>query len=162
MGWPGAYCCGWLALKLERHNLLGFQFSKIEAHSHSPLRMLDWLDSIDCSEQWYLICKALLNSGTILAGALFRRARVPSAGPLSTCCIASAALKTRQHLLLVCSAGWWVFVDASLCAHRHPPFVEYLPGIVATLALLMINCLTKDDLGDSDGYEESLCRWVWF
>lgn len=38
-------------------------------------------------------------------------------------------------------AGWWFWVDAVTCTPHKVPFDQYLPGIIATLALIMINCV---------------------
>ncbi len=39
--------------------------------------------------------------------------------------------------------GWWFWVDACAASHTSVPFVQYLPGIIATLALIMINAIRK-------------------
>ena len=39
--------------------------------------------------------------------------------------------------------GWWFWVDACAASHTQVPFVQYLPGIVATLALIMINAIRR-------------------
>ncbi len=39
--------------------------------------------------------------------------------------------------------GWWFWVDACAASHTKVPFVQYLPGIVATLALIMINAIRR-------------------
>jgi hypothetical protein len=38
-------------------------------------------------------------------------------------------------------AGWWFWVDAVTCTPQKVPFDQYIPGIIATLALIMINCV---------------------
>ena len=39
--------------------------------------------------------------------------------------------------------GWWFWVDACAASHTQVPFVQYLPGIVATIALIMINAIRR-------------------
>mmetsp|Transcript_34595 Transcript_34595/g.61705 ORF Transcript_34595/g.61705 Transcript_34595/m.61705 type:complete len:172 (-) Transcript_34595:553-1068(-) len=61
-------------------------------------------------------------------------------------------------------AGWWFFVDAivySSAVHgSKPPGILCLPGIIASLALVMINCIRRDQIsGGYDSFDEgSLCR----
>lgn len=35
-------------------------------------------------------------------------------------------------------AGWWFWVDAVACSSVKIPFAQYLPGLVATFALVMV------------------------
>ncbi|XP_066383333.1 uncharacterized protein [Miscanthus floridulus] len=44
-------------------------------------------------------------------------------------------------------AGWWFWVDAVVCSAVQVSFLHYLPGIFATLAALMFNCVNKDEIG---------------
>lgn len=39
-------------------------------------------------------------------------------------------------------AGWWFWVDG-VVGSSAAPFVQWLPGIVATLALIMINSVRR-------------------
>ena len=39
--------------------------------------------------------------------------------------------------------GWWFWVDACAASHTQVPFVQFLPGIVATIALVMINAIRR-------------------
>jgi hypothetical protein len=39
--------------------------------------------------------------------------------------------------------GWWFWVDACAASNTKVPFVQYLPGIIATLALIMINAIRR-------------------
>lgn len=56
-------------------------------------------------------------------------------------------------------AGWWFWVDAVACTNDKVPFVQYIPGIIATLALVMINCVRRDELSDFDPFDEGVyCR----
>eukprot|EP00879_Flechtneria_rotunda_P003907 GHRR01004147.1.p1 GENE.GHRR01004147.1~~GHRR01004147.1.p1 ORF type:complete len:170 (+),score=25.44 GHRR01004147.1:115-624(+) len=56
-------------------------------------------------------------------------------------------------------AGWWFWVDAVVCTQHKIPFDQYIPGIVATLALVMINCIRRDDLQDYDPFDDGgFCR----
>ncbi|KAG2448465.1 hypothetical protein HYH02_006357 [Chlamydomonas schloesseri] len=56
-------------------------------------------------------------------------------------------------------AGWWFWVDAVCINHHKIPFDQYLPGLIATLALVMINCIRRDDLVEIDPFDDaSFCR----
>ncbi|MEW5302747.1 MAG: hypothetical protein WDW36_005497 [Sanguina aurantia] len=56
-------------------------------------------------------------------------------------------------------AGWWFWADAITTSPSTVPFLEYLPGIIATLALIMINCIRRDDLAAVDPFDDpSYCR----
>lgn len=48
------------------------------------------------------------------------------------------------------SAAWWVWADALVHEHvvdsTSPPFKYNWPGFIATLALLLINLVSRDDL----------------
>ncbi|GER37776.1 transmembrane protein 50a, partial [Striga asiatica] len=57
----------------------------------------------------------------------------------------------------VFGTGWWFWVDAVVCSSVKIPFVHYLPGIFASLAALMFNCVRKDDI-DYSPYEEGEWR----
>jgi hypothetical protein len=43
----------------------------------------------------------------------------------------------------VFGAGWWFFVDAVVAASGHVGLPYYIPGIVATLALILINSVRR-------------------
>ncbi|GAX76275.1 hypothetical protein CEUSTIGMA_g3719.t1 [Chlamydomonas eustigma] len=60
-------------------------------------------------------------------------------------------------------AGWWFWADAIALSPHRVPFDQYLPGIIATLALVMINLIRKDELADIDPFDDaSYCRArVW-
>ncbi|KAH7679222.1 putative membrane protein [Dioscorea alata] len=59
----------------------------------------------------------------------------------------------------VFGAGWWFWVDAVVCSSVQVSFLHYLPGIFATLAALMFNCVNKDDISyDYSPYGESEWR----
>ncbi|MBA0823981.1 hypothetical protein Goarm_020672 [Gossypium armourianum] len=53
----------------------------------------------------------------------------------------------------VFGAGWWFWVDAVVCSSVNISFVHYLPGIFASIAALMFNCVRKDDI-DYSPYDE--------
>ncbi|CAL8997232.1 unnamed protein product [Prunus brigantina] len=57
----------------------------------------------------------------------------------------------------VFGAGWWFWVDAVVCSSVKVSFVHYLPGIFASLAALMFNCVKKEDI-DYSPYEEGEWR----
>ncbi|KAJ6819696.1 transmembrane protein 50A [Iris pallida] len=46
----------------------------------------------------------------------------------------------------VFGAGWWFWVDAVVCSSVKVSFLHYLPGIFASVAALMFNCVNKDDI----------------
>ncbi|KAK4352683.1 hypothetical protein RND71_028201 [Anisodus tanguticus] len=53
----------------------------------------------------------------------------------------------------VFGAGWWFWVDAVVCSSVTISFLHYLPGIFASLAALMFNCVRKEDI-DYSPYDE--------
>ncbi|WRX30739.1 Uncharacterized protein family UPF0220 - like 1 [Theobroma cacao] len=53
----------------------------------------------------------------------------------------------------VFGAGWWFWIDAVVCSSVSVSFVHYLPGIFASIAALMFNCVRKEDI-DYSPYEE--------
>ncbi|XP_078165876.1 transmembrane 50A-like protein [Carex rostrata] len=48
----------------------------------------------------------------------------------------------------VFGAGWWFWVDAVVCSSVKISFLHYLPGIFASLAALMFNCVNRDEIGN--------------
>ncbi|KAH7567838.1 hypothetical protein JRO89_XS07G0162200 [Xanthoceras sorbifolium] len=57
----------------------------------------------------------------------------------------------------VFGAGWWFWIDAVVCSYVKVSFLHYLPGIFASLAALMFNCVRKEDI-DYSPYEEGEWR----
>lgn len=58
-------------------------------------------------------------------------------------------------------AAWWFWADAVALSPSKIPAAHYLPGIIATLALIMINFIRKDELTDIDPFDDaSYCRSV--
>ncbi|KAJ1385019.1 hypothetical protein SESBI_42011 [Sesbania bispinosa] len=57
----------------------------------------------------------------------------------------------------VFGAGWWIWLDAVVCSSTTVPFLHYLPGIFASLAALMFNCVRKEDI-DYSPYDEGEWR----
>nr|GMD80826.1 transmembrane protein 50 homolog [Ipomoea batatas] len=57
----------------------------------------------------------------------------------------------------VFGAGWWFWVDAVVCSAVKISFLHYLPGIFASLAALMFNCVRKEDI-DYSPYDEGEWR----
>ncbi|KHN47062.1 Transmembrane protein 50A [Glycine soja] len=57
----------------------------------------------------------------------------------------------------VFGAGWWIWLDAVVCSTVTVPFLHYLPGIFASLAALMFNCVRKEDI-DYSPYDEGEWR----
>lgn len=56
-------------------------------------------------------------------------------------------------------AGWWFWVDAVVCSQHKVPFDRCIPGIIATVALLMMNLVRRDELQDYDPFDDGgLCR----
>ena len=58
-------------------------------------------------------------------------------------------------------AGWWCLIDALVYSrvvlNESYPFTYNLPGIIATVALIMMNLVSRDDLanmGDSYSSDE--------
>ncbi|CAL5417338.1 unnamed protein product [Camellia sinensis] len=58
----------------------------------------------------------------------------------------------------VFGAGWWFWVDAVVCSSVAVSFLHYLPGIFASLAALMFNCVRREDI-DYSPYEEGEWRY---
>uniref|UniRef100_A0A803QVJ3 Transmembrane protein 50A n=1 Tax=Cannabis sativa TaxID=3483 RepID=A0A803QVJ3_CANSA len=56
-------------------------------------------------------------------------------------------------------AGWWFWIDAVVCSSVKVSFLHYLPGIFASLAALMFNCVRKEDI-DYSPYEEGEWRYL--
>ncbi|KAH8515979.1 hypothetical protein H0E87_004407 [Populus deltoides] len=59
----------------------------------------------------------------------------------------------------VFGTGWWFWIDAVVCSSVTVSFVHYLPGIFASIAALMFNCVRKEDI-DYSPYEEG--EWSVF
>jgi hypothetical protein len=58
-------------------------------------------------------------------------------------------------------AGWWFWLDAVACnaTGTRPPFAQYIPGIIATVALVMTNCVQRDELAAYDPFDDgAFCR----
>lgn len=56
-------------------------------------------------------------------------------------------------------AGWWFWIDAVVCNDHTVPFPQYIPGIIATLALFMINVVRREELAEYDSFDDaSFCR----
>eukprot|EP01024_Parvocaulis_polyphysoides_P024585 TRINITY_DN22487_c0_g2_i6.p2 TRINITY_DN22487_c0_g2~~TRINITY_DN22487_c0_g2_i6.p2 ORF type:complete len:159 (-),score=19.46 TRINITY_DN22487_c0_g2_i6:313-789(-) len=54
-------------------------------------------------------------------------------------------------------AGWWFWIDAVVM--HSVPFPQYLPGFIATIAVIMINVVRRDELDDYDPYDQAgYCR----
>ncbi|GLJ13745.1 hypothetical protein SUGI_0219390 [Cryptomeria japonica] len=58
----------------------------------------------------------------------------------------------------VFGAGWWIWVDAVVCSSSKVSFLHYLPGIFASFAALMFNCVSRNDLHDYSPYDDEACR----
>ncbi|GMI89613.1 hypothetical protein HRI_002630600 [Hibiscus trionum] len=63
----------------------------------------------------------------------------------------------------VFGAGWWFWVDAVVCSSVNVPFLHYLPGIFASIAALMFNCVRREDIDYSpyDDGEWRLKLWLF-
>ncbi|CAN1305864.1 hypothetical protein LINPERPRIM_LOCUS26628 [Linum perenne] len=59
----------------------------------------------------------------------------------------------------VFGAGWWFWVDAVVCSSVQVSFVHYLPGIFASFAALMFNCVRKEDI-DYSPYDDGPSVWT--
>lgn len=57
----------------------------------------------------------------------------------------------------VFGAGWWFWVDAVVCSAVAVSFLHYLPGIFASLAALMFNCVRREDI-DYSPYDDGEWR----
>uniref|UniRef100_A0ACD5ZEW2 Uncharacterized protein n=1 Tax=Avena sativa TaxID=4498 RepID=A0ACD5ZEW2_AVESA len=66
----------------------------------------------------------------------------------------------------VFGAAWWFWVDAVVCSAAAVPFLHYLPGLFATFAALMFNCVKREDINDNyyspyDDSEWRLKLWLF-
>lgn len=56
----------------------------------------------------------------------------------------------------VFGAGWWCFIDALVVSkvvlHDSFPFTYWLPGVVATIALVLMNLVPRESLGSTQYY----------
>jgi len=60
--------------------------------------------------------------------------------------------------------GWWFFIDACVTATAKVSFPNYLPGIAATFALLLVNAVRWDEVQSYDPWDDDgvYCRSrVW-
>ena len=48
--------------------------------------------------------------------------------------------------------------DALALAQHKVPFPHWLPGIIAVVAIVMINCIRREDLSNFDFDDSSFCR----
>mmetsp|Transcript_13159 Transcript_13159/g.25116 ORF Transcript_13159/g.25116 Transcript_13159/m.25116 type:complete len:151 (-) Transcript_13159:193-645(-) len=56
-------------------------------------------------------------------------------------------------------AGWWVWLDAIATSSTKVPGDRWVPGIIATVALLMINSVRRENLRAYDPFDDgSDCR----
>lgn len=51
-------------------------------------------------------------------------------------------------------AGWWCFIDAIVFSkailNEKVPFVFWVPGVIATIAMVMINLVSREQLNSDD------------
>ncbi|KAL7752588.1 Vacuolar protein sorting-associated protein 68 [Sorochytrium milnesiophthora] len=62
------------------------------------------------------------------------------------------------------AAGWWLFIDAVVYAGSHSLpvpilFEDYVPGILATIALVMVNSVDKNLLNGQDFSYSGNAAW---
>jgi hypothetical protein len=61
-------------------------------------------------------------------------------------------MRYRNFVPLFRAAAWWIWVDAlvheEVATSSSPPFKYNWPGIVATIALLLINLVSREDLAE--------------
>jgi hypothetical protein len=60
--------------------------------------------------------------------------------------------------------GWWAWADALVTASQNIPFAQWLPGLVASLALVLVNSVRWDEINAVDpwGDDGTYCRSrVW-
>lgn len=76
--------------------------------------------------------------------------------PAASSCTAAAASRRvccNPHCLSLPPAGWWCWLDAVIyqkaVVGEGFPFKYSLPGIVATLALILMNLLSRDQLNEA-------------
>eukprot|EP00195_Chlamydomonas_chlamydogama_P004764 CAMPEP_0202897068 /NCGR_PEP_ID=MMETSP1392-20130828/5925_1 /ASSEMBLY_ACC=CAM_ASM_000868 /TAXON_ID=225041 /ORGANISM="Chlamydomonas chlamydogama, Strain SAG 11-48b" /LENGTH=120 /DNA_ID=CAMNT_0049582621 /DNA_START=85 /DNA_END=444 /DNA_ORIENTATION=- len=63
---------------------------------------------------------------------------------------------------LVYGAGWWLLGDAVTYAmailHSNFNILWLIPGLVATVAIIVMNTTSKEDVVDSYGDDAAMCR----
>jgi len=69
------------------------------------------------------------------------------------------------------SIGWWIWIDATVWTNKQSGYApvlgtQYIPGIVSTIALFMINAVSWNDLNDNfvfgDGVSTKAKIWLFF
>lgn len=53
--------------------------------------------------------------------------------------------------------GWWFWMDAVLVNHVSK-VEQFIPGIIATLAVLIMNLVTREDVSDYDPFDDDNIR----
>ncbi|GMH44975.1 hypothetical protein BSKO_12932 [Bryopsis sp. KO-2023] len=57
--------------------------------------------------------------------------------------------------------GWWMWMDAVLVNGKdhHIPAVQFFPGIIATLAVIVMSCISREDVREYDPFDDdAMCR----
>jgi len=69
------------------------------------------------------------------------------------------------------ASAWWIWIDATVWTNRQPGFQEvlggmYVPGIVGTVALFMINAVSWNEVNDNFMFGEGVSTkakiWLFF
>lgn len=55
-------------------------------------------------------------------------------------------------------AGCWIFFDSIATSPTQVPATHYLPGVTASIALLMITGVKRSDVQDLDPFDDAYCR----
>jgi len=55
----------------------------------------------------------------------------------------------------VFGSGWWFWVVAVVCSAIKVPFLHYLPGIFASFAALMFNCVRREEIQDYSPFDDN-------
>ncbi|CAG9464612.1 unnamed protein product [Pedinophyceae sp. YPF-701] len=58
-------------------------------------------------------------------------------------------------------AGWWFWVDAVCSVDSKIPFPQWLPGFAATIAIVMINMMSRDEYEYDEGTECRAKSWLF-
>lgn len=113
-------------------------------------------------KQWGPLLAGLCTASPALLASLPAASAVGvSSGAMQLACNPSHATRSPSTTGALFGAAWWFWADAVALSPSKIPAAHYLPGIIATLALIMINFIRKDELTDIDPFDDaSYCRSV--
>ncbi|KAJ3237680.1 Transmembrane protein 50A [Chytriomyces hyalinus] len=102
------------------------------------------------------ICSALFTACFARVAKLFP-SRTMAVGYSSGMLVIRPTLFTLDSILNVFAMGWWLFIDGVVYASTRNKdelpavrFEDWLPGILSTLSLIIVNLIDKDSLNADD------------